>query len=399
MDSDDWDSNAYKAKEGEDTSGKQGFVSYVGDFVEKRSQYNLDYTIEVEVKVGHLLNTLHSEHFCKYYGLCCADPPTLRMERITGQTFVKCVLEKPQAVSVLGRTLAAMAIVNEELNISHNDLHRENVIVRQTDVDIQAYIYPDGEELAGLTYGMSPVIIDFGLASSDTAFETMQTEVMFTDVGYFPHEMDKLSDSRRLLGTCKPHIVQAKSSVHCASLEFSGIFGKGTFPRMIDTLMRQTDMPRKLLHVLVAHIKFPLGIVKSRVPLKTALSKLDPAMDAFDIKQVLDGNKKYLRPKYSVNQIRRARKHCKAMILALNNSVHAIATECSTMKNALNLSTTSKCSRDVARILLSMEPPAYVVGSTVSIYRVADRTTKIVKITAVTGQLLRAGKTLSEVFP
>lgn len=50
------------------------------------------------------------------------------------------------------------------MQIVHNDLHKDNIMLRSTDVVIDRYVFGDGQTFEYETYGYEPVIIDFGLA-------------------------------------------------------------------------------------------------------------------------------------------------------------------------------------------------------------------------------------------
>lgn len=380
-----------------DSRGQYGFVTYNDNVVEKRPQYT-DYTIELEHAIGTELNDLNSEHFPRYYGMSWENnSPVLRMERIFGQMLADIKLTEQEQHSVLGRVLAAISIVNEELDVSHNDLHMNNIIVRDSDADVQAYIFRDGEEFAAKTYGMSPVVIDFGLAFPGKTCKTMKTVIKFTELGFFPHEIDKLSDPRRLLFSPGARNIpfKVKQAVTCKNLAPLGWF-EHTFSDMLNDLKSTAKISGCRVSLFAAHIRLPLRAIKHRESIESAFAKLDASLTSLDIKNLLDNNRKYLRPRFSVRRIRKLRRQCKNVVLAMNNIVCKIAAELTEQKKKLYEPLHVSCSRDVARML--MTKVEYSVGMKVCIYRVDQRTSQTVTITKEAENLLSLGKSLKEVF-
>lgn len=385
-----------------DKKGQQGFVTMRETVIEKKSR-RVDYTIELEYAVGMLINTLNSEHFCKCEGITWKDnAPILKMEKISGDLLAELVLNSDKQCSIIGRTLSAIAIINEEFGISHNDLHTSNVMVRSTDADVQSYIFRNGEELAFETYGLSPVVIDFGLAFPGMAAKgKMKTEIIFNDIGYFPYESDSLSDARRLIFTADNIPQYIKDELTCKHVTPAGWFEEETFPNIIKELINSTrvNIHSDKLTLFAAHIKLPLRFNKRCGDFDVVLSRLDATLSIADIKHLLDNNRQYLRKKFSLFRFMTLRKQCKNVVLAINNVVCKLAIKSSKLKNELYNPLHLKSARDVARVLMENKEVKYTTGMTVSIYHVESRKTKIVVLTENDVALLSSGKTLQQVFP
>lgn len=162
--------------------------------VEKKSR-NIDFTVELEIDILTKLKSLNSSQFPTLVDYTDALSPSMFVEFIDGPTLTNRYKHATKRhSSMIGMTLAAVAIMNEELGITHYDLHTGNIILRETKYDFNSYTFPDGEVLSFKTYGYEPVIIDYGQAYDGT------TRMMFgqEEVGIFASANDPLAESRRL---------------------------------------------------------------------------------------------------------------------------------------------------------------------------------------------------------
>jgi hypothetical protein len=212
----------------------------------------VDYSIELEHEIAQKLQTLKSSHFCELYGTKLRDGVlSMYSEYIEyeGKTLTladskkKC--DSRQMTSLLDRTLIAAAIMNEQLGITHNDLHGSNVMIRKCDADIAMYEFPDGTTFTFKTHGMEPVLIDFGLAYGKTS--RMKTTTTFVDIGYFPFESDPIIDACRVLyrvndrfakldEIAMDYVISAQAIIDKLPLSRSGWYKPGTFPDIMEEL-------------------------------------------------------------------------------------------------------------------------------------------------------------------
>lgn len=374
-----------------DDNGVDGAVRWDGEDIAEKTSYSIDYSIELEYAIGIELNKLNSEHFCKYYNLCRygSTPseiviPSLRMERIHGCLFEDRFndLSTDERYSIIGRTLTIMAIVNEELGISHNDLHTGNIILRDVDVDVQAYIFPDGEVSTALTYGMSPVVIDFGRAFPGKSCTTMKTQMRHTLMGYFPHEKDEFIDAQQLLRSAEGP-KRAKMAVNC---------GLGTYPdflREVTNMIKCMDASENEIALFAAQIRLPLRKIKRTINLNDAFKKVG-SVNLVDLKNLFDGNTHYLKQNYSKNGLKKLRKRCKNVVLAMNNVLFKMAKNASKTKKDLYSTLTVTRARDVARLM--MLSVYYRKGMRVRIYDVKNRSSSTLTLSSDQARMLSTGE-------
>jgi hypothetical protein len=196
--------------------GSVSRVKYHGHNALKKTSLDADYTMELERDIARDLSSLNCSHFCKYYGSEVAQNGNVTIytefiefpcnDGVMDLASFRC--HSKIAKSLLTRSIIAAAIMNEKLDITHNDLHGRNVMVRQvTDCNVAAYVFDRATSPGVLTmetfefetFGVEPVLIDFGLAFAGINAQTMKTPITFTDIGYFAFETDRLADARRLL--------------------------------------------------------------------------------------------------------------------------------------------------------------------------------------------------------
>ena len=162
---------------------------------------HIDFVLELEEEVWKRLKLLNSIHFCKVLTKTSINPGERRyqlvFEEIThyepknsislrNQSNIGPVKEKDNSTIIknkndslanllydakhkvvalmncLNQTLAAI-IMYQNLGITHYDLHVDNVMITNTEYDVHVYKL-ENNILAIKTFGLSPVIIDFGMA-------------------------------------------------------------------------------------------------------------------------------------------------------------------------------------------------------------------------------------------
>lgn len=233
--------------------------AYYDPVLKKMTRDKILNTIEVERDAGLLVNTLNSDHFCRFIS---ASDDHILMSYIEGVSLHKHIgyRTKPDVAeelrrSLVGRVLVAAAIMNEELGVFHNDLHANNILVEKTNCDVQAYVFGDGDEFSFRTYGLNPVIIDFGLAFIASS-KRMNTSPEHISLGIFPHEADTTVDARRLNQNAPCDLFDTIPEID----EHTGIFKDDTFPNFLDN-----TLPADELYILTSQIKMPLEKNGTRV--------------------------------------------------------------------------------------------------------------------------------------
>jgi serine/threonine protein kinase len=192
------------------SSGSQGYVKYIQynkhQAVKKWSK-TVDYTIELEALVLKRIKSLKSPNYAEFLKLK-PHPRSSRLitKRVLGTSLndaihVGLVKSLSNASCLLANaayiTLCAAKLLTDTMGIVHNDLHTSNVLLTKTDCDAFAYKFNDDTIFAFKTFGICPVIIDFGYAY--VAGEKMLAPANFTHIGYSVHNFDALADARILL--------------------------------------------------------------------------------------------------------------------------------------------------------------------------------------------------------
>lgn len=391
----------------EGVCGKVVLMDINGKQYAVKQSHIIDYTLDLEYAVGKLINTLKSVHFPK---IAAIDDygNSLYMSVING----KSIQPTDNGQNIAARTVAIAAIFNEEFGISHNDLHYANVLLVDTDITVQAYIYPDGEELAAYTYGKSPVIIDFGLAFPGKATDAMLGMLDHSRIGIFPHEQDLLLDALRYitsihsLGHKFPESV-LKIIKSVKGYDFRKSWFKTMFPDFLNEVSGHSiPVLRKykdIIDLCFGNICHPLAKVEPDVG-------YDAMIDAFEIlhtvplmcvKHLLDDlSVPFWEERYGVEKIRMCRESLDVAIIGINNRLYEPALIASATKASIYSECPWKSVRDAARMLIMAEPTIeYKAGMLVSIYNVKKRETKYVEIGEVGAKKLNTGEaTLSTVF-
>jgi hypothetical protein len=165
------------------------------EFIVKISK-NIDFTLELENEAWKRLSNFNSPHFCKIYVFIplkkggknyCIFFDSIQVHPSGGKYKKNCeklfiemkeknVFQNKSFSSLLNdpylhpsallncvrQTLAAISIY-EKVGITHYDLHLENVMISSTSYDFHIYQF-DKIFIPIMTFGICPVIIDFGLS-------------------------------------------------------------------------------------------------------------------------------------------------------------------------------------------------------------------------------------------
>jgi hypothetical protein len=218
--------------------GKQGLVGYLLEkntnnrYVYKISQY-LDYVISQEYNVLKDLNTIrdYCPHFVKVFKKIhlpvtanytkTSDPFELSEEYKSVKTdvmimenlenckkFYKYIKNKESPVSttkllsIIKQTLLAIEIAFKKVNFTHYDLHSDNILIKPCEKNSVFLYIIDGEYHLVPTYGMYPVIIDFGFSYSKEADQKqMNCSLGHTDSGFMQYKEDRFADCKILLSS------------------------------------------------------------------------------------------------------------------------------------------------------------------------------------------------------
>lgn len=170
---------------------------------------HIDFVLELEEEAWFRLKKLNCIHFCEVIDkvpiksgercYCLFYDEIINNSR--NDSLANLIYEEahhPNAIlNCVRQTLAAMAMF-EQLGITHYDLHADNVMVTDTPYDVHVYKFED-RIVPIRTYGLAPVIIDFGMAYIPN--NKYNATCMFAKEGYTTFMPDPIVDSRLLLMT------------------------------------------------------------------------------------------------------------------------------------------------------------------------------------------------------
>ena len=170
---------------------------------------HIDFVLELEEEAWNRLKKLNCLHFCEVFEKLPIKPGERRYclfyKEITNNSrndsLANLIFEQahhPNAIlNCVRQTLAAMVLF-EELGITHYDLHSDNAMVTDTPYDV--HVYKFGDKIVPIrTYGLAPVIIDFGLAYIPNT--RYNASCVFAKDGFTTYMPDPIVDSRLLLVT------------------------------------------------------------------------------------------------------------------------------------------------------------------------------------------------------
>lgn len=183
-----------------------------------------DFLQELELLVWSKLEFLQCVHFCPILGQLddvsdsestSSDSDDLMQKTISepGNIFKKIEFDNQiitltnfmlgddlnQNLSCIRQTLAAICILQEH-GITHYDLHTDNVLITKTCYDVHVYNI-QGSRYCVRTYGVCPVIIDFGLAVVNNT--RALAPYNFIQHGFLPFVFDAHADMRTFLSHTK----------------------------------------------------------------------------------------------------------------------------------------------------------------------------------------------------
>lgn len=374
------------------------YISYFGEkAVEKVSRY-VNYSMELESIVGERLNGLNCDNFVRFLKLVESQTdglPKLITKHVEGPTMYgyfndECKFKTSsgnnELRSLVTRTLIAASIMNEQCGIVHNDLHQNNVIIASTSYDVEAYIFPDGEEYVFETFGTYPVIIDMDMAftTSTTSSSTKSPKMLISTYAYrygvCCHESDPLTDARRLLSGLLS-LNDAAQEIYdlCMKNIFShfhltryGWHKQGVFPDVYQIIKRH--MKDKQCNVKIDSTTVDLFTSQISLPLRrigvdrkvNSPRKCVQKLSYVDIKNILDDN---VVENLTSRETTIVKRQFKDMIDTLNDVVYDEAVKFSRTMNDQIQQCRVKRVRDVARLIYKSIPP-YTNLQTIKIYHV-----------------------------
>lgn len=216
--------------------GKQGLVGLLNDtetqekYVYKISQY-LDFVIDQEYNVMKDLNTLRD--FCPHFvkSLTKVRVPVtanykkaknpfritedyksiltdmIVMQHLDGcKKFFKYIYRNKdetttvELLSVVKQTLLAAEIARKKVKFTHYDLHSDNIMIGKCDPNSVFLYVIDGQYHLVPTYGMYPIIIDFGFSyTKSTDKAPMNCSLSHTKYGFIQCQEDTHADAKLFL--------------------------------------------------------------------------------------------------------------------------------------------------------------------------------------------------------
>jgi len=196
----------------DDDQGVQGFVYKCiwknQPAVMKTSNY-IDFILELEEDAWNHLKKLNCIHFCEVLEKLPLNIGEKRyclffkeiVNNNQNDSLANLIFEgshHPNAIlNCIRQSLCAM-IMFETLGITHYDLHADNVMITNTPYDFHVYKFEDCI-IPIKTYGLAPVIIDFGMAYIPNT--RYHATCVFSKDGYTTFMPDPIVDSRLLLKT------------------------------------------------------------------------------------------------------------------------------------------------------------------------------------------------------
>lgn len=179
---------------------------------------HIDFVLELEEEAWRRLKDLNCLHFCEVFEklpiksgehrYCLFYKEIINNSR--NDSLANLIFDNnhhPNAIlNCVRQTLAAISMF-EHLGITHYDMHADNAMVTDTPYDV--HVYKFGDCIVPIrTYGLAPVIIDFGLAHIPN--NHYNASCVFAKDGFTTYIRDPIVDSRLLLTTA---VKELKKSV------------------------------------------------------------------------------------------------------------------------------------------------------------------------------------------
>ena len=238
-------------------TGKQGLVGLMkikGKSLPERlvvfkvSQY-INYLVQHELAVMKSLNEIsdYCPHFCRAIGgiICQVDPmkrkegnpfkneskypiekEVLLMEYLQGSyKFCNYILSDkiPEDIlySTVKQTLLAISIAQRKKNITHYDLHSNNIMMKKCNKNLVfLYVLDETNQFCVATHGHYPVIIDFGFSySRDMDEGPLWPSLNHTDIGFTSDRFDPVADPKLFLVTVSDEINEQRKSKRSRKLK------------------------------------------------------------------------------------------------------------------------------------------------------------------------------------
>jgi hypothetical protein len=170
---------------------------------------HIDFVLELEEEAWNRLKNLNCLHFCEVLDKLPIKPGERRyclfykeiINNFQNDSLANLIYEQdhhPNAILNCVRQTLAAIIMFEKLGITHYDLHSDNTMVTDTPYDV--HVYKFGNDIVPIrTYGIAPVIIDFGLAYIPAS--RYNATCAFSKDGFTTFMPDPIVDSRLLLMT------------------------------------------------------------------------------------------------------------------------------------------------------------------------------------------------------
>lgn len=170
---------------------------------------HIDFVLELEEEAWSRLKNLNCIHFCEVLEKIPIKPGERRyclfykeiLNNNRNDSLANLIYNEahhPNALLNCVRQTLAAIVMFEELGITHYDLHADNTMVADAEYDV--HVYKFGDRIVPIrTYGITPVIIDFGMAYIPNT--RYKTTCVFAKEGYTTFMSDPIVDSRLLLMT------------------------------------------------------------------------------------------------------------------------------------------------------------------------------------------------------
>ena len=111
--------------------------------------------------------------------------------------------EQVSDASIFGavrQIMGAMILAQQEVDFTHYDLHSSNVLIEPCPSDSVALFITRDAEWQTPTYGLHPVIIDFGFSHArDCRKKPIYSSLAHTDIGFLTHRSDHMADAKLFL--------------------------------------------------------------------------------------------------------------------------------------------------------------------------------------------------------
>jgi hypothetical protein len=122
-------------------------------------------------------------------------------ESIAMRNLLQTDTEPCILMSVLKQTMLALDVAYRKTSFVHYDMHSDNILLTRASADVYVYRVGVDEAVCVPTYGLHPIIIDFGFSAIDAQAGQPMTcaSLAFTDCGYLSPHADAYTDAKKLL--------------------------------------------------------------------------------------------------------------------------------------------------------------------------------------------------------